>query len=430
MLEYFIFINLFIESLFMKYIAIVALVFGLILFSGCTQQAPTGGASNTTLINTTCSDGTLEKTCSMNKPYYCAGGELIKSVEKCGCPANQTLSNGVCVKLCSDGTESGKCGLAKPNYCLDGTFISDPAKCGCNDSRYDLVDNSCVIKRCSDGTEINDCSDANSTLLCAADGTLSSNPAECGCEDGYSLSNGSCLKDCSDGTKEGKCSTKDATKFCMNGTLATNTEKCSCPSGKISCNGSCIAPNCTVDSVCYDGNQYTIDKCLSPGMCNATCSNEYATSVIYDVDETPEMHDLEFTIDSFDNIGRNWSYTSKNGTDYVLTSSSSSKEFIEVSVSIEAKDDYDFEVSQDSFYLIDDENIKYDPVCASKYNKTSTSTSSCYNDNAFESYDSLSDGDVVEGYLYFEIPRSNDPQYFAFVFDDSLKPGEIWFRYD
>jgi hypothetical protein len=198
--------------------------------------------------------------------------------------------------------------------------------------------------------------------------------------------------------------------------------------GKISCDGSCKTALCSYNSDCNDGKTLTEDKCISPGLCNATCSNEYYQAQIFDNDETPTMHDLEFSINSFDDIGRDLSYTFENGTDALYTTSSS-KTFIEVSVTIEAKDDYDFEVSQDSFYLIDDENILYEPKCFTRYNKTTTSYSSCYNENAFESSDSLVDGDVIEGYLYFEIPRTNDPKYFAFKFDDSLKPGEAWFKY-
>jgi|GEM_PF-6187369 len=408
----------------MKGIAIIAMMFGIMLFMGCTGQPSTQAPS---VAN--CSDGTLEKTCSVSKPMYCAGGELLKNVDKCGCPANYTVSNGACIKLCPDGTEAGKCGTIKPNFCLDGALVSDPAKCGCNDSRYDLANNSCVIKRCLDGTAINSCSNTNTTSLCTPEGTLSRNPAKCGCEPGYSLYSGDCWKNCSDGTLEGKCSTKDVTKLCSNGTLATDLDKCSCPTGQVSCGNSCKTPTCKYNSDCDDENSLTQDKCLSPGTCNATCSNEYYAAVIYDSDQNPRMHDLEFSINSFDDIGRNLSYTSKNGTDMVLSSSSSSKRFIEVSVTIDAKDDYNFGVSQSSFYLIDEHNITYNPVCPSKYNKTTSSTSSCYNDNAFDSYDSLAGGDTVEGYLYFEVPKSNDPQYLAFKFDHSLKPGEIWFRH-
>lgn len=408
----------------MKGIAIIAMTFGIMLLMGCTSQPSTQTPS---VAN--CSDGTLEKTCSVTKPMYCAGGELLKNAEKCGCPANYTMSNGACLKLCPDGTEAGKCGITKPNFCLDGTLVSDPAKCGCTDSRYDIVNNSCVIKRCLDGTTINNCSSTNTTYSCTPEGILSRDPAKCGCEPGYSLYSGDCWKNCSDGTLEGKCSANDVTKLCSNGTLVTDLNKCSCPTGKISCNNSCKTPACKYNSDCDDGNSLTQDKCLSPGMCNATCSNEYYAAVIYDSDQSPKMHDLRFGINSFDSIGRNLSYTSRNGTDMILSSSSSSKKFIEVSVTIDAIKDYDFEVSQSSFYLIDEHNITYNPVCPSKYNKTTLSTSSCYNDNAFGSYDSLVEGDTADGYLYFEIPKSNDPQYLAFKFDTSLKPGEIWFRY-
>jgi hypothetical protein len=412
----------------MKGIVLIALICGIILFSGCTQQASSASnATNTTVINATCSDGTLEKTCSANKPFYCAGGELLKNVEKCGCASGSTLSGGSCVKLCSDGTLSGQCTADRSRYCSDGILVIDNAKCGCNSSNYDLKDGACVLARCDDNTTLNSCS-ASVPFLCNANGTLVKNPERCGCPTGYTASGNDCLKDCSDGTLPGQCN--NASKVCDNGTLVLNVSKCSCPSGKIACGNSCTVANCTSDSDCYDGNSNTSDKCLSPRACNATCSNEYYTALIYDSNDNPKMHNLEFTIDNFEDIGRNLSYTSNNGTDLILASSSSSKKFIEVSVSIEAKKDYDYEISQGSFYLIDEDNISYSPVCPSKSNKSTSSYSSCYNEGAFDSYDSLAEDDIAEGYLYFEIPKSNDPRFFAFKFDDSLKPGEIWFRYE
>jgi hypothetical protein len=412
----------------MKYIAIIAILFGIMLFSGCTQQNAPGANNTVVVINATCSDGTPEKVCSANKPFYCAGGELIKSTEKCGCPTNYELSGNSCVRLCSDGTKSGQCTADNTRYCSDGVLVTDNTKCGCSSSAYDLIGGSCVLARCEDNTTLDSCSQTNVSFLCNTNGTLVRDVGECGCPANYTASGEACMKDCSDGTLAGKCNS--ANKYCDNGDLILNLSKCSCPMGKIACGSSCVVANCTSDSNCYDGNSDTADKCLSPGTCNATCSNPYYTARVFSYSDTKTMNDLEFSINSIDDLGRNWSYTSNNGTDYILTSSSSSKKFIEVSVTIEAKDDYDFEVSQDSFYLIDDDNITYNPVCASKYNKTTTSTSSCYNDNAFESYDSLTDGDVVEGSLYFEIPKSNDPWFFAFRFDDSFKPGEIWFEYD
>jgi hypothetical protein len=415
----------------MKGIIFIMLICGAVLFSGCTQTgantANAANATSTTVINATCSDGTPEKACSANKPFYCAGGELLKNAEKCGCAYGYTLSAGSCVKLCPDGTVSGQCTHDKSKYCSEGSLVTDYAKCGCNSSVYDLKGGVCVIARCGDNTTLNSCSNASASFLCNASGSLVKNPGRCGCQSNYTASGNDCLKDCSDGTAAGQCNS--AIKFCDNGTLTLNATKCPCPSGKVACGDSCAVPNCTSDSDCYDGNSNTSDKCLGPGTCNATCLNDYYQALVYDSDESPVMHNLKFSIDAFDSIGRYFNYTSTNGTDLSINTTSS-KKFIEVSVTIDAKRDYDYEVSQDSFYLIDDENITYSPICASKSNKMTGSTSSCYNEGAFDSYDSLAEDDNADGYLYFEIPKSNDPRFFAFMFDDSLKPGEIWFRYD
>jgi len=412
----------------MRTLFIVALICGLVLLSGCTQQAPADNANaTTTVINATCPDGTLEKACSANKPFYCAGGELIKSIEKCGCPSGQTVSNGECVKQCPDGTLDGQCTADRTRYCSDGVLVIDNSKCGCNGSAYDLIDGECVLARCGDNTTIGSCSVSSASMRCNSGGILEPDPEACGCPEGQTLVDDECQDDCSDGTLAGQCNS--ASKYCDDGSLVFDATKCSCPSGKIACGSACVVPNCTADINCSDGNADTIDKCLNPGMCNATCSNDYKLSRIYDSDDNPEMHDLEFAVTGFDDIGRELSYSFENGTDMLYTSSSS-KVIIEVFVEITAKEDYEFEVGPSSFYLIDDENISYDALCFSKSNKTTTSPSSCYNEGAFEEYDELEEDDVVDGYLYFEISKSNDPEYLAFKFDDSLKPGEIWFRYD
>jgi hypothetical protein len=389
---------------------------GILLSMGCTG-----------LSGSKCSDGTLEKNCSVNKPFYCAGGELLKNAEKCGCPVNSSLSNGNCVTVCSDGTEMGTCGMTRPDFCLNGTLVSDPIKCGCIDSRYDIIDNTCIIKRCIDDTGLGGCSKSNISYFCSSGGMLVPDPAKCGCGQGYSLYSSYCWKNCPDGTLGGKCSAKD-NRFCMNGTLVTDFGKCSCPSDQVLCNNSCKTPQCRYDSDCDDGYALTEDKCLNPNACNAICNNQaYDIVIMKSYDDPIILHDLRIEILSIDDLGRYIDYDMRNGTASTFNTSSS-KKIIAVSVSIEARDDYDYEVSQSSFYLIDDENITYKPVCPTKSNKLS-STSTCNNDNAFPNSDYLSDNDDVEGMLYFDIPRYNDPGHIGFKFDPSLKPREVRFRY-
>ncbi|MBD3362020.1 hypothetical protein GF358_04495 [Candidatus Woesearchaeota archaeon] len=44
-----------------------------------------------------CNDGTLYNECSVQKPYYCLDGNIIKKASVCGCPKNQIASYENCV---------------------------------------------------------------------------------------------------------------------------------------------------------------------------------------------------------------------------------------------------------------------------------------------------------------------------------------------
>jgi len=46
--------------------------------------------------NPVCSDGSLEKTCSTNKPYFCGNGMLREKATICGCPGNLTQVGDTC----------------------------------------------------------------------------------------------------------------------------------------------------------------------------------------------------------------------------------------------------------------------------------------------------------------------------------------------
>ncbi len=46
-----------------------------------------------------CSDGTLEGSCSKNKPFFCYEGELLKNAKICGCPESYELDFQDCVRV-------------------------------------------------------------------------------------------------------------------------------------------------------------------------------------------------------------------------------------------------------------------------------------------------------------------------------------------
>ena len=47
--------------------------------------------------SSTCGDGSLEGTCSANKPYYCSDGILTERASVCGCPKNTSQSKDSCI---------------------------------------------------------------------------------------------------------------------------------------------------------------------------------------------------------------------------------------------------------------------------------------------------------------------------------------------
>jgi len=44
-----------------------------------------------------CGDGTFENYCSLNKPYFCSEGILVKNISYCGCPDSFRFSEGKCI---------------------------------------------------------------------------------------------------------------------------------------------------------------------------------------------------------------------------------------------------------------------------------------------------------------------------------------------
>src|SRR3989344_1115729 len=47
--------------------------------------------------SSTCGDGSLEGTCSANKPYYCSDGILVERASVCGCPSGLIQNKDSCI---------------------------------------------------------------------------------------------------------------------------------------------------------------------------------------------------------------------------------------------------------------------------------------------------------------------------------------------
>jgi len=60
-----------------------------------------------------------------------------------------------------------------------------------------------------------------------------------------------------------------ATATCSHSLIDDNQ---SCNGGtSICCSGSCVAPECSLEVPCDDGETCTMDTCMSPGTCSAAC---------------------------------------------------------------------------------------------------------------------------------------------------------------
>ena len=80
-----------------------------------------------------CNDGTLDRICSVSKPYYCFNGTLIEKATLCGCPAGYVERGEKCglPQSCSDSTLPGECSSNKPFFCTNGTLVNRASLCGC-----------------------------------------------------------------------------------------------------------------------------------------------------------------------------------------------------------------------------------------------------------------------------------------------------------
>lgn len=86
-------------------IVAIAVLFLLLLLGGKSKAAPTP----------LCGDGSLYRTCSIDKPYYCNNGTLITNVSSCGCPSGIKENGTKCVYQYQTGGKNSSF-----YYILDG----------------------------------------------------------------------------------------------------------------------------------------------------------------------------------------------------------------------------------------------------------------------------------------------------------------------
>jgi len=127
-------------------------------FTTLTENPSKCGCPENTMISqgtcvpiVKCSDGTLDKKCSTNKPYYCDNGTLTLRARVCNCPENYRLKGDNCEEIlrCSDGTIYGECSSEKPFQCINGYLQEKASICGCptDSSREYIADgDQCVLK--------------------------------------------------------------------------------------------------------------------------------------------------------------------------------------------------------------------------------------------------------------------------------------------
>ncbi|MFA5856266.1 MAG: S8 family serine peptidase [Candidatus Pacearchaeota archaeon] len=154
-------------------------------------------------LNLTCSDGTLNNTCSLTKPKFCSNKTLIDKCGLCGCNNGTIcLANGSCaiIPKCSDGTLNNTCSKTKPLFCTNGNLTNNCKTCGCDSGLIcNNITNKCDspqlnTPKCSDGTPFESCS-ITKPKYCS-NGSLINKCLTCGCDSGYYCENqtGNCLE--------------------------------------------------------------------------------------------------------------------------------------------------------------------------------------------------------------------------------------------
>ena len=160
---------------------------------------------------TGCNDGTLDQTCSINKPYFCDYGNMFLDCKTCGCPEDSVcMDDGSCFFL-----KNCKCGdiASRTENPLDYDNIIDELDlnllkqniglCEGDDNfneKFDLNYDGCIDERDIKCIEYN----FNKTTLCA--GPLV----------------------CRDGTLPNQCS-KTLPFFCDEDILIYDCDRCGCP---------------------------------------------------------------------------------------------------------------------------------------------------------------------------------------------------------
>jgi hypothetical protein len=235
-----------------------------------------------------CSDSTLFKQCSTNKPKYCDNGNLIDKCSSCGCPSGkQCQSNGSCtvspqatcqnecsefgLKRCSNNSYQ-TCGNYDADNCLEWSSTTNCL------SNTVCQDGNCIQQKCSDGTLYGQCSTSKPKYC--ENGNLIDKASICGCPSGYEVISDTCALiktcnsdfDCQDTSIEFKCENNQCVKI-----KCTTNQECWDISNSLICeNNFCVGHSCTSIGDCFDLNP------LTKNFCNETthrCSNKIVPCV-------------------------------------------------------------------------------------------------------------------------------------------------------
>jgi len=199
--------------------------------------------------------GLQEGQCSIDKPEYCVGGELIDNCDICECPAGLTCDflinggSGTCEPLCTDGTTFNQCSSDLPLFCVGrdrGNLLprcGEPELCGCPEgSPYCEPEGELQVGQCSqkcfDGTPFGECSLPEPSWCDPISKVLIPNCEVCGtCTDGSrcdllsSGGTGTCRLTCNDPGKTfwGECVLNNKPEYCDAGSIINNCQECECP---------------------------------------------------------------------------------------------------------------------------------------------------------------------------------------------------------
>lgn len=171
--------------------------------------------------------------------------------------------NGVC---CSGVCLSPACD--SDNDCDDGDYCTtnecvNPSTCSafCNNDEITsfIDDDNCCPGSATLETD-NDCTTCpENEIICNNSCVIPVCDSDSDCDDSVEITQDVC-------NNPGTCSAS-----CFNVLTGCNEDN-DCNNSKC-CNNECIVPSCSVNFDCDDSNPLTLDTCLFPGECNATCNN-------------------------------------------------------------------------------------------------------------------------------------------------------------